>query len=416
VAYLSFILANSRFLGFGVLVMFFSCFGQTYFVALFGPQLRTEFGLSHGDLGLYYSGGTLASSVTLLWAGRLIDRVDLRLFSVGVIAGLAAASALLASAQTAVMIPIAFYLLRLFGQGLMPHVASTAMSRYFDTTRGKALSIATLGSPSSDALMPLLVVASVAMVGWRDTLGIGAFVLIVVVLPAALLLLRGHPARHSIFLQRTKALSLNGTGRGAGWTRAQVLQDPRFWILAPAMLSPSFVLGGFFFHQAHLAEEKGWQLAWVATTFTGYASGVIVTAFLAGPLIDRFGAVRLVPYKLPPLVLGLVLLAGLDSPLIALVFMVCAGVGAGLGYTLTSATFAELYGTTHFGAIRALVLALAAGISAGSPYLVGVLIDAGVTMETLAWSAAILLAVATLASYAAIRDHPENRTPPQTAG
>ncbi|MBM3503588.1 MAG: MFS transporter [Alphaproteobacteria bacterium] len=415
-SYLSFILANSRFLGFGFLVMFSSCFGQTYFVALFAPQLRTEFSLSHGDLGLYYSVGTLASSVTLLWAGRLIDRFDLRWFVGGVIAGLAAASALLASVQTAVAIPIAFCLLRLFGQGLMPHVASTAMSRYFETTRGKALSIATLGSPSSDALMPLLVVASVALVGWRETLNIGAIVLLATVLPAALLLLRGHRVRHSLFLRRSKELAVNGSGRGAAWTRAQVLRDPRFWILAPAMLSPSFVLGGFFFHQAHLAEEKGWLLSWVASTFAGYALGVVVTVFVAGPLIDRFGAVRLVPYKLPPLVLGLVLLAALDAPVIALVFMVCAGVGAGLGYTLTSATFAELYGTTHFGAIRAMVLALAAGISAGSPYLVGVLIDAGVTMATLAWASAILLTGATLAAYAAIRDHPENRNPPQTAG
>lgn len=99
------------------------------------------------------------------------------------------------------------------------------------------------------------------------------------------------------------------------------------------MLSPSLILSGFFFLQAQLAEEKGWLLSWVASTFVGYAVGVVVTALLAGPLIDRFGAVRLVPYKLPPLVLGLVLLAGLDAPVMALVFMVCAGVGAGLGYT-----------------------------------------------------------------------------------
>ena len=74
--YLRFIAANPRFLSFGVLGAFFSSFGQTFFVALFGGQWRAEFDLSHGDFGALYSLGTLASGLVLIWLGRKIDRID----------------------------------------------------------------------------------------------------------------------------------------------------------------------------------------------------------------------------------------------------------------------------------------------------------------------------------------------------
>ncbi|HIJ46378.1 MAG TPA: MFS transporter, partial [Rhodospirillaceae bacterium] len=47
--YLLFVLDNRRFLAFGLLLVFCSSFGQTYFISLFGNHIRTEFALSHGD-------------------------------------------------------------------------------------------------------------------------------------------------------------------------------------------------------------------------------------------------------------------------------------------------------------------------------------------------------------------------------
>ena len=88
--YLRFTLENRRFLAFGFLMAFSSSFGQTFFVGLFGPDLRAEFGLSHGDWSLVYMAGTLASALVLPWSGRLIDRVDLGVFTAAVCIGLAA--------------------------------------------------------------------------------------------------------------------------------------------------------------------------------------------------------------------------------------------------------------------------------------------------------------------------------------
>ena len=80
--YFQFVGRHWRFLGFGFLLAFFSSFGQTYFVALFGGDIRETFGLSHGDFGFVYSVATLAAGLCLIWLGRQLDDVDLRVFSV----------------------------------------------------------------------------------------------------------------------------------------------------------------------------------------------------------------------------------------------------------------------------------------------------------------------------------------------
>ena len=47
---------------------------------------------------------------------------------------------------------------RLSGQGLMSHTASTAISRYFTKSRGKALSTGWFGLSSAEFILPVLIV------------------------------------------------------------------------------------------------------------------------------------------------------------------------------------------------------------------------------------------------------------------
>ena len=114
--YIRFAVDNRRFLAFGFLVALSSSFGQTFFIGVFGPGLREEFGLTHGDWGLVYMAGTLASALVLPWSGRLIDRIDLRVFSAAVFIGLAAACFVMATTGHVAVLVLAIFLLRQFGQ------------------------------------------------------------------------------------------------------------------------------------------------------------------------------------------------------------------------------------------------------------------------------------------------------------
>lgn len=409
VTYLRFILSNSRFLGFGMLLMFCSAYGQTYFISLFSAAIRQEFGLTHGDFGFYYFLGTIVSGFTVAWAGRFLDVIGLRQFTLAAMAGLFLGSLAMALVPVAALIPAIIFVLRLGGQGLMPLTAQTSMARYFARDRGKALSIATLGLPFSEAILPIVIVAAVAAIGWRWTWAAGTVVLVTVFLPLALLLLRGHDGRHARYLAGAQG---GGSGGAlAGWTRAQVARDYRFWLFAVSALQAGFTITGFFFHQIHLAEAKGWSLPYLAGTFPVYALMVVTTAFLSGPLIDRFTARRLMPIQLPPLALSVLVLALFDHPLAALAYMALAGFSIGFGHTLTNAVLAEMYGTAHLGAIRGLVTACSVCLSALSPLLFGLLIDDGVAMESIAFGCFLYGVAGTVALIVALWRNPADIRP-----
>lgn len=385
--YLRFFLRNRGFITFGFLMSLGSSFGQTFFIALFGAELRGTFGLGHGAFGTVYALATLTSAALMVPGGQLIDRIDLRHYSL-VAAGLLALACFWMAVAPPVAWPylfIAFLLLRFAGQGLMSHTAVTSMARYFDEGRGRAIALASLGFAGGEAVLPLLAVAMMGIVGWRQTWILAAAALAVVWIPSVLLLLRDHSARHASLVAAVHAPDRAGAG-SRQWSRSDVLRDGRFYLVLPALFAPSFMITGLFFHQVHLVDQKGWPLSLFAAGFVFYAGAVVAFSLFAGAAIDRMRAGAIFPYALLPLALGLLWLSLSRDPLTAIGFMALAGCSTGAFQTSSGALWAELYGNRHLGGIRAMVAAVMVFASALSPAALGWLIDAGVTMDTIAAS------------------------------
>ena len=112
VDYWRFACANPRFLGFGFFLAFLSSAGQTYFIGVFGPGIQADFGLDTGSWGQIYMLGTLASALVINWSGTLIDRLDLRLFTGLVLAGLAGACLVMGSVTSPMLLVVAIFMLR----------------------------------------------------------------------------------------------------------------------------------------------------------------------------------------------------------------------------------------------------------------------------------------------------------------
>ena len=391
---LTFLIASPRFLAFGFLIAFFSSFGQTYFIALSGAEIRAAFDLSHGDFGSIYSAGTLSSAALLIWAGRKIDDVDLRPYTSVVCFGLALACLGMANVGSALWLFPVIFALRFTGQGLMSHISTVSMARYFDSHRGKAISIASLGFPVGEAILPIIAVSLIATMGWREMWsGIG-IMLVIGLVPLVLWLLKGHSERHRALEQETRAALSSGAAT-QGWSRRQVLRDPRFYVLLPSYLSAAFIVTGLFFHQVHLVESKGWTLSWFATTFVAFAAGQITASVISGVMVDKYNAVLLMRFELLPIVIALLTLATFSDPMTAIVFMVFAGATSGAAAVAHSAIWAEIYGVTHLGAVKALGTSLMVLSSALSPPIMGWAIDAGVSMETIAVACALYCGVST---------------------
>ncbi len=394
-----FMVSSPRFLAFGFLAAFFSSFGQTYFISLSGADIREAFDLSHGDFGMIYSAATLTSAMLLVWAGRKIDDFDLRLYTVLVCVGLALACLGMSIVASAFWLYPILFGLRFCGQGLLSHISATTMARYYDANRGKAISIAAMGYPVGEALLPIMVVTVIAVLGWRQMWGgIGIFLALSMV-PTLLWLLKGHGERHRKLEENTRNAASQSNDIQS-WSRRHVLRDPRFYILLPSILAASFLVTGFFFHQVHLVHSKGWSMTMFAGAFVVYAAAQLTTSLLAGVLVDKFGAVKLIRVYLFPMAFALLLLAGFDEVWTMIAIMAFLGATAGMGQVVNSAVWAEIYGITHIGAIKALGTALGVLSSALSPPIMGWAIDRGVSMEAIAlYGVVYIFAAASLAGF-----------------
>ena len=370
----TFIRLNWRWLIGGFALTFSSSAGQTFFIALFAGNIRDQFHLSHGQFGSVYMIATLCSAVTLAIVGRVVDHRSVSSVAIAVVVLLALACSLMAVAQSLVLLVLAIYTLRLFGQGMMSHTVMTAMGRWFVAERGRAVAISSAGHQLGEAILPTTIVTLMMWLDWRIVWWLAAASLLIVTLPVA----------HWCFRQkRTPHTVHSGTSEvGRQWTRAEVLVSGPFWAVCTGTVVPAFIGTSVFFHQVHLATIKAWPVNLIASSFAIMSLTNVIVAMMTGHLIDRFSARQLLPLFLLPLALACLVLALIAHPVAMLLFMFLLGVAFGISSALFGTIWPELYGTRNLGEIRSIVFAVMVFSSALGPGITGWLIDSGIGFET----------------------------------
>ncbi len=370
-------------LTFGVSFALFSSFGQTFLISLFLPSFVATFSLTDGTFGALYSGATLVSAMILPWAGQRLDHMRLTRFSLAVVLLMVTSALTLAAATHVALLGVALVGLRLAGQGLSGHTAYTVMARYGGARRGRALSIASLGFPAGEAVLPVLTALAIPAFGWRRTWLLFAAVAVVVFLPSFMASLKRSgievdPRR----LGASPREPMTGLDPSSGdWTRAAVLRDRRFRLALPAALLPAFWMTGILLYQTRIAGIKGWSVTLIASAFVGFALSRVAFALVAGRLIDRLTARAAYPFVILPMAFALLLPVLTDAAWAAYGMMAGLGMTIGLAEPVRSSLWAELYGVRHLGAIKAMIASFGVVGAAGSPVLIGFALDAGVGID-----------------------------------
>jgi predicted MFS family arabinose efflux permease len=373
---------NKKVIIFGFIFTFFSSFGQSFFLGLFNAPIRNELGITHGQFGSIYASATICSSLLLIWVGKKIDDYRILNYSFFIVILLFASTLFFSFINSVYFLAVAIFLMRLSGQGLMGHASTTTISRFFERSRGKALSTIWLGLSTAEFILPVLVTYFFLIYSWR-TVWQGIAILIILLLPFVILntiKFVNLDSRETDSNSKLKKIKIKS------WRRRDVIKDYRFYIVSLNMLAMPWIATGIFVYQSFITESKMWALYTIPKAFMIYSTTSIATLFISGFLVDKFTGRKLILYMNLPLLLAMFTLFNFNHEIFAYVFLGLIGVSNGLANILGSSTWAEIYGVKYIGSIKALTTAFMVFSTAFGTAIFGLLIDNGFTIENIAFT------------------------------
>ena len=370
---------NIKIIFFGFIFTFFSSFGQSFFIGLFNSNIRTDLNISHGQFGSIYALATLLSSFTLIWIGKKIDDFKLINFSLFVIFLLFFSSIFFSFVNSIFFLFIGIFLLRLSGQGLMSHTATSSISRFFSLNRGKALSVTWLGLSVAEFALPITMVFFLSIYSWRSIwLSIG--LVIIIFLPA----LSFFTIRKITLKSREKVSKHLKSSNIKNWKRKEILLDSKFYLISLVMLALPAINTGVFVYQSYILESKGWGDFVIAKSFIFYAILSVGTLFISGPMVDKYTSRKILPLMNIPSLFAMLILFYFDHHVSSYFILGLMGISNGLANVLGSSTWAEIYGVKYIGSIKALTTSMMVFSTAFGTAVFGMIIDFGYSIEVIA--------------------------------
>jgi len=389
---LEFFRSNARWLSAGALISLSTGFGQTFFISIYAPYFREDFGLSHGEWGGLYMIATICSAIVLTQTGRLSDHVRARTLAMFVIAAFASVCIGISLAHSTVVLGILVFGLRFCGQGMLSHISVVSMGKWFRAGRARALAISHLGFSAAEAIFPAGALLLIPIIGWRSSWLVAAAMLLFLAGPLIFLLLKSERS------PQASAESLGGPGLfNRHWKRPEMLRHWLFWVMLPGLAAPSWVGTTVFFQIAPLTDEKGWDiLDYAATAYPAYSVVAIIASFGFGVLADRKGVINMLPLYLVGWAVATITLGFADSLFMGALALGVGGIGTAAVSIILGSLLAELYGAGHLGGIKALFAAASVLSSALGPGLSGMLLDAGINFSTQCVGMGVVLLVMSL--------------------
>ncbi|WP_338239200.1 MFS transporter [Persicobacter diffluens] len=358
-----FFLLHQRPLWYGFSQFFFSTMGQAFFLSLFVAHFMEKTGLSALQLNVLYTLASLSSAVLLVFVGPLMDRLDLRKFSWGAGIGGGLACLMMAHLSNGWMYYLGIFGLRFFGQGFLPLIGMTAMGKYFEADRGKALSFTMFGMSVAEMLVPALVLAILGMGQWANLwYGLGFFEALF--FPLLCWLLVGKDDKFLNFKQ-------NGSSKNGPAFIQTLVRRPVFWIYSLVFVLSPMLNAGFLLNSKQFLDYKNWSMEFFAFAFVFFGIGRIAGALVGGPLVDRLTARKLAVWVLLPS-LTLFPLILIPEQWVLLVFLFSLGANLSFANVVGTSFWAEVFGPENVGTCRSLTSTMMVLVTAVAPTIFAV--------------------------------------------
>jgi MFS family permease len=258
---------------------------------------------------------------------------------------------------------------------------------WFRERRGLAISVALNGASVSGILIAPALVFMSATAGFTTAMLTVTAAMILLLLPLALLWLRGTPP-HRVPAPAPEALVAVSPPSQQRWTKRQALRDFRFWsVCAPFALALTAQVG-FIVHQIAFLSPligragAGWA---VAITTAMAVAGRVGLGFVIDRLNQRLASAA----SFASQALALAAMAFTENPVLLLLACAVFGFSVGNLITFPALIIQREFDAASFGTLTALTIAVCQFTYAFGPGLLGMVRDA-----TGGYAAALFLCVA----------------------
>lgn len=348
--------------------MFATAPGQTFVLSTFNESLTRSLDVSATRLAAAYLVGTLLSAACLTRVGRVADGIGPRRMMMIASVGLALAGVALSSVAGIVTLTLAFFLLRVFGQGALSLSSSHALALRYEANLGAVEGLRGATISAAIALVPQLSIVLIAARGWRSAavllaIGAGAIGLL-----AATLLVDRDPPR------RVQA-DRDGAEEDGSFTLAEARRTGSLWILLAALATVAGILTAVHFHLQPILATAGMDETQAARTFVSFAVAGLGATLAGGLLADRVRPSVLLALAMALLAVGTVVLGLSRGELTAHAGMAMHGIAHGIASATFAPTIARYFGRAHHGAIRGLSGSVGVAGSAAGPWVASALAD-----------------------------------------
>jgi MFS transporter, OFA family, oxalate/formate antiporter len=361
--------------------------GQTMGVGVFTESLSEALDISRLDLSKAYLFGTLASSLLLPLAGKLIDMIGTRAMIILSSLGLAASLSLISFISeiaagmslvyTVAIISVWFLLIRFFGQGCLTMTSRVTLGKWFNHYRGRAVAISTVFTSFGFNASPRLLNKLLSDYGWEQSYYIMAVFFGLLMAVIGWVFYRDNPEKCGLMMDGGKTVLADATQKAReilkDFTRGEAIRTYSFWLISMTTGSFALLSTAAVFHMEAIGSESLLTRKDAYGVFLPMSIFSVVSSFAGSVLSDKIRFKWIVMAMMFGQVTGVGGLMFLDSGWGRLLMYSGFGIAAGLSATVTVVGLPKYYGRKHLGSISGLNMAIMVFASAIGPYLFSML-------------------------------------------
>ena len=361
-------------------------------LTVFVVPMESELGWSRTAISLAVSLGGVCAVVLSPLVGPLIDRYGSGLV-VGVSTGIAGLCAVGLGAVSHITL---FFLVYVPGRAVFASPlelgTATAVSNWFIRRRPFALAMNHILQGSGLAVMPLVAQAIIGAWSWQTAwYALGIWTLAIGVAPAIALMGRrpedlglepdgGSAAQSTSASSGTAAATSGRRPRTAAdeinFTLRQAMRTRVFWLLMLFAFAGFIVQAGVSLHQVPHFEDQGIPDAVAVWTASTFAISQVPASILWSLIAQRLAARFVMPAAGLVVAGGATVTAFASDIVVGILGAFILGFGVGGLHIISRLTWADYFGRTHLGSIRAYGLAAQVAGQACGPTAAGIVVDA----------------------------------------